>query len=274
MSVEHFVGRNDAVKRVQDVLTGQDHAADGNLTVLSIEGPGGIGKTYLFDHAFRGVDLSDRNYLILRANGGDLSDRPVARMVDRASAEVIRGKPSGYYFPSVDRVGKTMDAIKAEAAVEFQGRHPNAEEGRMALLRFLDLAFEVGIQINKAIPITKPFVDFRQLGETKTLIEKTLPLLAALQQQGAPIWELLGLWRRHRAQERRQRECVSTAFRRTVFRPSRCACGLPVEGPVQASPRENEGDRPPAADPRRLRGASRPPRGVPGRPLPSVAAGG
>ena len=170
MSAERFVGRNDAVRRIHDVLTGRE-AANGNLTVLSIEGTGGIGKTYLFNHAIGCVDLTNRNYLVLRTDGGDPSARTLvralARMVDGASAEAIRGKPSGYYFPSVDRVGKTIDVIRNQAAAEFQQRHQNDEDGRLALLRFLELAFETGKRVNDAIPITKKHVDFNKLDKAK-----------------------------------------------------------------------------------------------------------
>lgn len=68
MGIEHFVGRDDAMKRIQDVLTGRE-AAGGKLTVQSIEGPGGIGKTFLFNNAISRVDLTNRNYLILRIDG-------------------------------------------------------------------------------------------------------------------------------------------------------------------------------------------------------------
>ncbi len=196
MSVGHFVGRNDAVKRVQDVLTGREAAPDGNLTILSIEGPGGIGKTCLFDHAIRGLDLGSRNYLTLRTNGSDPSartpDRAVARMVNGARAEVIRGTP-GSYFPLTARVVKASEAIRAEAAAEFQRRRPNDEVGRLALLQFLDLAFRAGERINNAFPITKEHVDFHELDEAKRLIEETVPVLIALQQEAWSFWEMLGL---------------------------------------------------------------------------------
>src|ERR1017187_7726323 len=52
--VDHFVGRQDAVARLKDLLTGVQKAT-GKVTVLSIEGPGGIGKTCLFDHVLSKV---------------------------------------------------------------------------------------------------------------------------------------------------------------------------------------------------------------------------
>ena len=140
MSVEQFVGRDDAVKRLHEVLTGKQAAA-GKLTVQSIEGPGGIGKTFLFNHAIAGVDLSDRNYLTLRIDANEPSARTlvraVARMVDGAQADAIRDRPSGYYFPTVDRVVKAIETIRSEAVAEFQQRNPNNQAEKLALLQFL-----------------------------------------------------------------------------------------------------------------------------------------
>jgi hypothetical protein len=196
MGVEHFVGRNDAVKRVQDVLKGRE-VADSKLTVLSIEGPGGIGKTFLYEHAVAGVDLTDREYLTLRADGSDPSARTlvraVARMVDGADAGAIRDRPSGYYFPSVDQVVKEIETIRSKAAAEFQRRYPNDENARRALLRFLDLAFEAGKRINDAIPITKKHIDFHELDVIRRLLEDTIPLMDSLREESAGFWECLGL---------------------------------------------------------------------------------
>ena len=195
MSVETFVGRDDAVKRLHDVLTGHK-AADGKLTVQSIEGPGGIGKTFLFNHAIAGVDLSDRNYLILRTDGNEPSAgtlvRAVARMVDGAQADAIRDRASGYFFPFVDRVVKAIETIRAEAVAEFQQRHPNNEDGRLALLRFLDLAIEAGKRINDAVPITKKHVNCRELEKAKRLIEETVPVMVSLREEATRSWERLG----------------------------------------------------------------------------------
>ena len=101
MSVDHFVGRQDAVRWLTDVLMGRERA-DGKLSIQSIEGPGGIGKTCLFNHVLANTDLADRNYLTLRIDGNNPAAgsvvRAVARMVDstrpRPSAVGRRGTTS------------------------------------------------------------------------------------------------------------------------------------------------------------------------------------
>ncbi len=196
MGVEYFVGRHDTVKRLHDVLTGREEA-DSKLTVQSIEGPGGIGKTFLFNHAIAGIDLSNRKYLTLRIDASDPSARTlvraVARMVDGAEAAAIRVRGSGYYFPSVDRVVKAIETIRSEAVAEFKQKHPNNENGRLALLRFLDMAFEAGKRINDAVPITKKHVNFHELDKLKRLLEDTFPLMASLREEAPWFWERLGL---------------------------------------------------------------------------------
>jgi hypothetical protein len=196
MGVEHFVGRDDAVKRLHQVLTGQE-TAGGKLTVQSIEGPGGIGKTFLFNHAVADVDLGNRNYLTLRIDGNDRSARTlvraVARVADGAEAEPIRGRAPGYYFPSVDRVVKAIETIRSEAVAEFQQRHPNSEAGPQAFRRFLDLAFEAGKRINNALPKTKKHVNFHELHELVPLIDETVPQMVSLREEVPWLWERLGL---------------------------------------------------------------------------------
>lgn len=196
MVAEHFVGRHDAVRRLADVLAGRDRAK-GKLTVQSVEGPGGIGKTCLFDHVLATTDLADRNYLTLRIGGNDLSARSVvravARMVDSAEAEAIQRRPPGYYFPSVDRTTKVIDTIYRKAIAEFQKRHPDDDDGRTALLRFLDLAVAVGKRLNDVVPITKKYVNVREVEQNKQLLQAVVPTLVSLRENTARFWEKKGL---------------------------------------------------------------------------------
>jgi len=196
MTVSHFVGRQDAVNHLADLLTGFKRSG-GQLTVQSIEGPGGIGKTCLFNHVLESIDLSDRKYLTLKIDGNvDGSStsaqsivRAVSRLVDSAEADAIRDKPAGYYFQQVGRAIKAIEMIRSLAVAEFQKKHPDNENGRAALVRFLDLAFELGKRLNDAIPITKKHINVREFEKSKHLLEEIVPTLASLQEEGANFWE-------------------------------------------------------------------------------------
>ena len=206
MAVEHFVGRQDAVRHLRDTLTGHNQAGR-KLAVQSIEGPGGIGKTYLFDYVVDTTSLSDRNFLTLKINGDvDGNDpsartlvRSVARLVESAKADAIRRKPSGFYFPSVGNVIRTIEMIRNEAIAELQKKLPGNEEGRTALVRFLDLAFEMGKRVNESIPITKKHVNVRELAIAKQLLEEIVPTMVSLHEEGAYFFEKVGWFSKSRA---------------------------------------------------------------------------
>ena len=197
MGIDHFVGRQDDVSRLINVLNGKERA-DGKLTVQSIEGSGGIGKSCLLNHVLGAFDLAGRNYLTLKIDGNDPSAislvRAVARMADGAAAEAIRDRPSGYYFPSVDRVTKAMETIRSEAVAELQKHAPDDQQGRVDLSRFLDLAFEAGMRLNEAIPVSKKHINFGELRKARKPVEEMLPALLSLKEETVRFWERLGIW--------------------------------------------------------------------------------
>ena len=196
MPVEHFVGRREAIQRLALVLKGTDRAGD-KLTIQSVEGPGGIGKTCLFNHVLASNELVDQKYLTLKVDGNDPSAsslvRAIPRMVDSAQAEAIRGRQAGSYFPEVDRITKAIETIRGEAIAEFQKRQPGDQEGQSALSRFLDLAFETGKRISDAVPITKKYINIREIEKSWRLLEGLVPTMVSLREETAWFWEKLGL---------------------------------------------------------------------------------
>ncbi len=193
---EHFVGRQDAVTRLQATLAGELRA-HGPLTVQSIEGPGGIGKSCLFAHVLAQTDLTDRHFLRLTLDGNDpASDTltaALARVVDSAEAPALHDKPAGYYFQTVKGVLQTIADIKNQAGNEFLKQHPGDKEGQAALLRFLDQAFNAGKRLNEVSPVTKKRVNFRELEKWRPVLEASLPLLHSLREENARLIERLGL---------------------------------------------------------------------------------
>ncbi|MGH7960404.1 MAG: ATP-binding protein [Candidatus Binatia bacterium] len=66
-----FVGRDNPVRMIRDELTGINSRE--HVRILSISGPGGVGKTFLLDHVLSELDLSDLHYLPLRVDGNTSS---------------------------------------------------------------------------------------------------------------------------------------------------------------------------------------------------------
>ena len=193
---EHFVGRQEGIARLQAALTGELRAR-GPLTIQSIEGPGGIGKSYLFAHVLSRADLSEQHFLRLTLDGnapaaGSLITA-LGRMVDSADASGLRDKPAGYYFPTVKSVLKIVAEIKDDASAEFLKQHPDDKEGQAALLRFLDQAFAAGKRLNDVSPVTRKRVNFRELEKWRPLLETSLPLLHSLREEHGRVLERLGM---------------------------------------------------------------------------------
>ena len=62
-----FVGRDDPVRKLTGWLNGEGWRSP--VSIVSVSGPGGIGKTFLLEHAMRLAGLERRNYLRLRVSG-------------------------------------------------------------------------------------------------------------------------------------------------------------------------------------------------------------
>jgi hypothetical protein len=69
--MDTFVGRDNPVRMIRDELT--DLNSQRHIRILSISGPGGVGKTFLLAHVLSELDLSHLRYLPLRVDGNTSS---------------------------------------------------------------------------------------------------------------------------------------------------------------------------------------------------------
>lgn len=190
MRAATFVGRRAELDRLREILAGQG-SAHPRVSVLSIEGPGGVGKTRLFEHILGTTCLAERQYLCMKVDGNDpASDALVptlARLVKSAQARPIQGEPPGYYFPTVDRAIKVVEAVRAEALAEFERLHPNDEGARSAFARHFDRAVTLGRTLSLVAPVTGGVL--QGLGVIgRGILERIVPQMKTLQPQ--PRWRL------------------------------------------------------------------------------------
>src|SRR5205085_2706301 len=158
MNSSRFVGRTEAVQRLSAVLDGSQKA-DGTLTIQSVEGPGGIGKTYLLERVIGTTALGHRNYVPFGIEGNGLEPRTldcaVQRLLDSVNHRAQLKRAVGYKFTDTRRVLEAVQRVRSKAIEEFQTKHPGDMASREAFGQFLDLAFALGKLVNDVVPKTK-----------------------------------------------------------------------------------------------------------------------
>jgi hypothetical protein len=163
---------------------------------VSIEGPGGIGKSFLLDHVVSNTDLSARAYLTIRANGNDSSSlgtvHTVAKMIEGASFNGARIKSPSVYFPSVSAVTTIVESIRAEAVEELE-KQPQEQGGSELLLELIDRAISVGKSFNSLVPATKDWVNAEYLAQSRPSVEEFISTCDSLRTEALWFWERLGI---------------------------------------------------------------------------------
>jgi len=136
---ETFVGRQADAARIKKVLMGENRAK-GSLSVMSIEGPGGIGKTVLFDHAHAAAHLGPRKFLTLRISTREnpQSATPFSlldTMLSSAKGEAIADKPAGHYFPKAKEALAAVDEVRTQIVSEIEQRFGGDAELKAVLMK-------------------------------------------------------------------------------------------------------------------------------------------
>jgi hypothetical protein len=192
MTAKRFVGRDEAVRRLKSVIVGEIRA-EGRLTILSIEGSGGIGKTFLLDHVLGRTDLIGQRYLTCRLSGSDVAAsslvRAVVHLADGAQAPAVRSKPSGFYFPMVHLTAKAIESVRRQAITELQKRLPDQQDAPIYLSRLLDLAFQAGKRLNDISPATRCHLNFAAVEKT---VHDIVPTMKSLVDKSPQIWQRFG----------------------------------------------------------------------------------
>jgi len=159
MTNNHFTGRQDSVKVLQSVLLGNE--SKGNLTIQTIDGPGGIGKSYLLDHVMKNVNLSQRKYLTLKVNGNKGFPRSLASCIDDlvtfADAVPLKKKPSKHYFAQTQNVLKANNELVTDIEQEAIKLKIDIKASK-EILEFI-------LQVGSKLPLPIPGFDLKKWQE-------------------------------------------------------------------------------------------------------------
>ncbi len=109
LGMDRFVGRADSVATLRSVLA----SGKAGLSITSISGPGGIGKSFFVDHALAQVDLTERRFLKLYGAKGEATSFTdfVVRGLLRSCNQIDATK----YFRRVRRCARLLDGMERDA---------------------------------------------------------------------------------------------------------------------------------------------------------------
>jgi hypothetical protein len=127
--MNRFVGRADSVATLRSVVA--DRGKPG-LRLVSVSGPGGIGKSFFVDHALAEVDLTGHRFLKLQSSKGEATSFTdfVVRGLVRSSTQLDAATK---YFARVRECAKLLDRIEAEARRRIEKATRNDAELRATI---------------------------------------------------------------------------------------------------------------------------------------------
>lgn len=194
MSQDFFVGRDGPISQLKNLLENENQKQ--KLIIQSIEGPGGIGKSALLQHALEVADIAQKKYLVLRISGNEILSKntfaAVNKMIAGATSRRSLAKPVSSYFTRVAEISATNDKLRAEIHSEIA----NIKEEKPDLdivLRLLDIASSLGQSINEISPKTKEYFDGGQLKKHLPNIESFYKKSKVLLKENPSLLEKIGI---------------------------------------------------------------------------------
>lgn len=148
--MDTFVGRDNPVHSIRNELS--DLGPHGHIRILSISGPGGVGKTFLLNHALSELDLLTLRYLPLRVDG-NTSSATLANIIVRdvigTAPPTIAGDPQ--YFRMTRKGWDHLQWMDASARAELESMAKDDD----ALAKIIGAAYDGAVGLLEIIPRTR-----------------------------------------------------------------------------------------------------------------------
>lgn len=160
----------------------------GGIDIYGISGYGGIGKSYLLDHAIKRIKPRAKGYLHIHVDGSDSSilGDMVAILDRRLAPKSVPGAKPGYdHFPHSRRLVREHAKLenKVNEAVKESGLSKDVQKAAQWI-------FRGGSVLNQHIPKTKEFLDFESLVKSGVdkHVDQAIELLASLGELRSGSW--------------------------------------------------------------------------------------
>lgn len=185
-----FVGRLDPLERVRAFLTTRPSPRP-RLRILSIGGPGGIGKTYLVDHALDTLDEAQREHLVARASGAER-----ARLGDIVAESFLRGlSPPDVLpraFPKLQACARELREVHDQA--DRAARAEAEKLLRKSLPDHKELLHDLFVLAKSAAEVSKHLRAYADLGKVNPEAIRAAQNILNHASEGPDEWAVPGLW--------------------------------------------------------------------------------
>ena len=189
-----LVGRQAQVERLKDVLEFKQRAAK-SLTILGIEGPGGVGKSSLIYMAEQDVNYKSLKVLKVSVD----SNEPITTLVDFIDCLVKAIKREARQTYSRDNIVlketefsiDTARKILSEAKSQISKKGDDAE----AISRVFHRAISLGKHVNKISRHTTDWVDFEKAEEASAELSDAI---FAFQEELPNLFNSLGVFSKNK----------------------------------------------------------------------------
>ncbi|MFY9810768.1 MAG: hypothetical protein WAK59_05395 [Aquabacterium sp.] len=187
----NLIGRQAQVERLRGVM--KFERCDGRrLSILGIEGPGGVGKSSLIEMAEQGLD-----YKILRALKVHLdSTEVVATLLDFVDGLIqgVKSDARRSYSRGDISLKKTEQAVAAARKILLDAQNEVAKNGDpVAIAQIYHRAMAFGKSVNKISPKTKDWADFEAM-ESKVSTEDVRDVISVFQDEVPNLFNNLGIF--------------------------------------------------------------------------------
>jgi hypothetical protein len=193
-----FVGRVDPVRKLKAWLSGDGLRSP--ASIVSVSGPGGIGKTVLLEHAIRTSSVDGRNYLRLTL-AGSAAPRTLGQIICHDLLQsCTQLDPTGKdYFIETRRNLEALRFIDDQARHEVEATMAGNAELRQTVFEL----FRLGAGLQAALPVLKKYVDLtkvkeQHLASVLALLEKAEAFRQERRLLGGALPDVLGRGRRNR----------------------------------------------------------------------------
>ena len=193
-----FVGRVDPVRKLKGWLAGE--GLHSPVSIISVSGPGGIGKTVLLEHANHPESIGPRNYMRLRLAGVGEA-RTLGQIVCHdlpQSCSQLDPAGKGYFIETRANLA-ALRHIDDQARAEVEAKVGEDSERRQLVLD----VFRFGSGLQSLLPDLKKHIDLTKVKEEHvdavlSLLEKANAYRQERRLFGGQLPDILGRGRRNR----------------------------------------------------------------------------